>query len=120
MAKVKPVTRANSDEIIGYSFYCPGCGHDHMYYTKEPGYPQWSFFGDVNKPTFTPSLLNRWGKEADPNWKEPEDLAPDKPGSWSGRCHLFVTNGQIQFCGDCSHHLNGQTVEMPEIKEVTA
>jgi hypothetical protein len=29
-------------------------------------------------------------------------------------CHSFVRDGQIQFLGDCTHALKGQTVERPE------
>jgi hypothetical protein len=29
-------------------------------------------------------------------------------------CHSFVTDGKIQFLGDCTHALAGQTVELPE------
>lgn len=98
-----------------YSFYCPGCQHDHVYYTQDPDPKKWTFNGNLQSPTFTPSLLNTWGKEADPNWIEPEDIAPDEPGSWSGRCHLFVTNGEINFCGDCTHNYSGaQHVPMRE------
>lgn len=108
MAKVKDLGNGN------YSFFCPGCGHDHVYNTQNPGRPNWSFNGDLNSPTFTPSLLNTWGKEADPNWE-----VPDEPGpgiGWSGRCHLFVTNGRIDYCGDCTHPYNGrQGVEMKDI-----
>ena len=27
-------------------------------------------------------------------------------------CHLFITDGQIKFCGDCVHDLNGTTVPL--------
>lgn len=94
-------------------FFCPGCGHRHAYHTKNPeGRPVWQFNGNVESPTFTPSLLNRWGTHADPNWK-PE------PGhtNHSGTCHLYVTNGQIQYLGDCTHDLAGQTVPMQEVPE---
>lgn len=100
-----------------YSFFCPGCGHDHVYYTNPEGNkPRWTFNGDLNNPSFSPSLLNRWGKEADPNWKEPDDTEGPN-GNWSGRCHLFVTNGKIQYCGDCTHQLSGQTIDLPDINE---
>jgi hypothetical protein len=29
-------------------------------------------------------------------------------------CHSFVTDGRIQFLGDCTHALAGQTVDLPE------
>lgn len=96
-----------------YRFYCPGCKHDHVYYTQNADRPNWTFNGDLKNPTFMPSLLNRWGKHADPNWQEPEDAGPDN--NWSGTCHLFVTNGEINYCGDCTHELNGaQHIPMKE------
>lgn len=98
-----------------WEFFCPGCGHRHGYYTKNPnGRPIWTFENrDVNSPTFTPSLLNTWGKHADPNWQEPEGAQPSN--RWSGTCHLYVTNGQIIYLSDCTHHLAGQTVPMQDI-----
>ena len=32
---------------------------------------------------------------------------------FSSVCHSFVTDGLIQFLGDCTHALAGQTVDMP-------
>ena len=29
-------------------------------------------------------------------------------------CHSFVTDGRIQFLGDCTHKLAGQTVDLPD------
>ena len=29
-------------------------------------------------------------------------------------CHSFVTNGRIQYLGDCTHKLAGQTVDLPD------
>lgn len=101
-----------------YSFYCPGCGHNHVFYTglQYINTSRWHFNGDLNKPTFSPSLLNRWGKQADPNWQEPGGAAPDN--QWSGRCHLLVQDGVINYCGDCTHDYNGkQAVEMKDILE---
>lgn len=108
MAKIKDYGEGR------FGFHCPGCGHEHIYYVKSPHWYKdsqgWTFNGDFDKPTFNPSLLNTWGTFADPNWRPPEDAK-----GHSGRCHLFVTNGQIQYCGDCTHELNGQTVEMKDI-----
>lgn len=109
MPKVKPVY--NQDNVlIGYSFYCPGCGHDHIYYTNPIGFKvTWSFNGDVNNPTFGPSLLNRWGTHA------PGFVPPAPEYNEGGTCHLFVQEGVINYCGDCSHEYNGkQRVPMKE------
>jgi hypothetical protein len=99
MASKLQILKDNQDqgEIAAYAFYCPGCRHYHVYYVKEqyPGCPVWAFNGDMQRPTFTPSLLNTLPAKGD-------------------RCHLFVKEGRIEFLGDCSHDLAGQTVEMQD------
>jgi len=78
-----------------YIFYCPGCKHSHVYHVCEDGSDKlWVFNNDIEKPTFRPSLLNR--------------------KSVSEVCHLFVTNGQIQFLNDCTHAFAGKTVDLIE------
>lgn len=81
-------------------FWCPGCKEPHPYRTQrhpnEAGYPVWNFNGDLEKPTFTPSLL----------------VNANSPGYI--RCHLFLTDGQLQFCSDSEHELAGKTVPCPE------
>lgn len=56
--------------------------------------PSWQWNGDMEKPTFNPSLLVRIGDDR--------------------QCHLFVRDGMIEFLGDCHHELKGKTVEMEE------
>lgn len=60
------------------------------------GGPGWSFNGDLDRPTFSPSILVY-------------------PSHKQGRCHSFVRDGKIEFLGDCDHALKGQTVELPEL-----
>ena len=104
MAKIKDYGKGQ------FAFKCPGCGCEHIYFVNSKNHSlSWGFNGDMNKPTFTPSLLNRWGKYVDPNFKED----PDFPNA-SGICHLFVTEGKIIYCGDCTHELAGKTVDMKE------
>lgn len=112
MAKVREYAQGGHQM---WEFYCPGCGHNHHYTTKNlgMGHPIWVFNGDVESPTFTPSLLNKWGRDADPEWKEPEGAQPSH--KWSGTCHLYVTNGQIRYLTDCTHHLAGQVVDMKDM-----
>lgn len=87
---------------IYYSFKCPGCGHEHNYHIEGEN-KIWNFNGDMNKPTFTPSLLNTWTE------KNGDSII-------NHRCHLFIINGQIQYCSDCTHSLANQTVELPNIE----
>lgn len=60
--------------------------------------PRWGWNGDVDRPTFTPSILVRYVTGAKARHVT---------------CHSFVTDGLIQFLGDCTHSLAGQTVELP-------
>lgn len=85
-------------------FWCPGCKTPHPYRverskTEGPEHPVWTFNGDMERPTFTPSLL----------------VNANSPGHT--RCHLFMTAGQLQFCGDSQHELAGKTVECPDWDE---
>jgi hypothetical protein len=81
-------------------FSCPGCGAGHALNTDpSKGRPCWTFNGDFERPTFTPSILARWtfGENHEPRV-----------------CHSFVTDGNIQFLGDCTHALAGQTVPLED------
>lgn len=89
-------------------FECPGCNMVHGISHGSGEGPRWGWNGDVEKPTFTPSVLV--------TWSEPSD----KPGEFDDTsrdiekvCHSFVTDGRIQFLGDCTHSLAGQTVDLP-------
>lgn len=92
MAKVELIEETNGK--ISYTFYCPGCKCNHMYFIK--GFNvSWEFNGSLDNPTFHPSLRNR---------------LPD-----GQTCHLHVKNGKIEYCSDCSHELKSKTVEMEQI-----
>lgn len=76
----------------GYNAYCPGCKYYHPFDSR------WTFNGDFDKPTFTPSMLV--------NAQFPES-----------RCHSFIANGEWQFLNDCYHKPKGQVVVMQEEEE---
>lgn len=98
MAKVHPY-KDGAEDIAIYVFFCPGCKYDHPFRIKpQDGMPAWSFNNDVNKPTFSPSLL----------------VFKDNPEK---RCHLIMTDGMIQYCSDSFHELAGKTIECPEYEE---
>ena len=80
------------------SFHCVGCGHLHVIYIK--GFNlSWDWNGSLECPTVKPLLLNTWNEKEVPKV-----------------CHLFITNAQIIYCGDSTHRLAGQTVDMVEMK----
>lgn len=85
MAKVLKIDNVDGE----YIFYCPGCEKPHLFDKR------WEFNGDIEKPTFSPSLL----------------CNPDHEAT---RCHSFVRSGFVEYQGDCYHELAGKTVEIPE------
>ena len=92
-------------------FECPGCGSLHALTVKlsfqEMELPSdqqpacWEWNGSLSSPTLHPSLLVQW-KEG----SERKEV----------RCHSFITDGNIQFLSDCTHHLAGQTLPLPEVE----
>lgn len=102
----------------GYSHWCPGCQEMHELPTNKG----WTFNGNVNKPTFSPSFLRgslkrnivdgQWVGEGRDAWiyDANGNPVPDI-------CHYFVTDGNLNFCGDCTHALSGKIVPMPELPD---
>ena len=76
-----------------YVYQCPGCGCGHIVHVQPAKNPitgaSWSWNGDMDSPTFTPSIQVRG-------------------------CHCFIRNGQIEFLTDCTHELAGKTVPIPD------
>lgn len=84
----------------GYLLWCPGCGFPHPVDVRHPK-RSWTFNGSLTAPTFSPSLLVYGDHEL--GVKD-----PTRP-----RCHSFIRDGRIQFLGDSTHALAGQTVPLP-------
>ena len=82
-------------------FRCPGCDDVHSVAINGPS--AWGWNGRLDLPTFWPSVLVRYGH-----------LPDGGPMGTDPVCHSFVVDGQIQFLGDCTHALAGQTVDLPE------
>ncbi len=105
-------------------FMCPGCGHTHQIKVKVPDIPksgfEWEWNGSFDIPTFTPSVFIKTGHYCSGGPAE-KDCAMCNRAKLRGRksmcgiCHSFVTGGKIRFLGDCTHHLAGQTVDLPEL-----
>ncbi len=100
--------QADGNDLV--HFRCPGCVDFHQVRVGT-----WTFNGDLDLPTFTPSVLVR-GKQlqqGDGFFNPAHNRV--LPGG-EIVCHSFVTDGRIQFLGDCTHALAGQTVDLPEWK----
>lgn len=77
-----------------FLIWCPACKCGHGIPT-----PRWGFNGSTDKPTFTPSVKLT------------------TPGHGDYCCHFNVTEGKIQYHGDCNHDMKGQLIDMAEIPE---
>ena len=101
---------------VGFVVFCPACRCGHTFQTEHPCGPNWTFNGDVEKPTFCPSIKvnsENTGQEL-PEFHK--DCWAGGPGKWRLVCHSFVTDGRIKFLDDCTHALAGQTVDLPEFE----
>ena len=94
----------NQGKFYKWIIFCPGCECAHG---MNKG---WSFNGDYDRPTFKPSILVR-GQHG----TRPDGTGSEDDGTLVKTvCHSFVTDGRIQFLGDCTHDLKGQTVDLPD------
>lgn len=91
-----------------FLFFCPGCNECHVVYTGRRGAPTWAFNGDMDRPTFSPSVLVRTGRAVDPTFIQEDGDPPEV-------CHSFIRDGNIQFLADCSHEMAGRIVALPTI-----
>ena len=112
MPRVEPIYEYQRRELgpLLYMFECPACGFSHGFHVRKATRPPednpvWAFNGNVERPTFSPSLLCRWDHG---------------PSHEKRVCHSYVRDGRIQFLKDCTHALAGQTVDLPEIPEEEA
>lgn len=107
----------------GVRIDCPGCGDDHVLVTVPGHGAQWSWNGSLDIPTFSPSLMVTSGHYAEGRETPNPDgcyctTDKDFPPGWACyRCHSFIRDGRIQFLGDCTHALAGQTVDLPDIAD---
>lgn len=94
----------------GHAHWCPGCGEAHSVPDS------WFFNGSAERPTFGPSVKHTSSATrviVDGEWTgEWKRDANGNPIPWC--CHYFIENGEIKFCGDCTHDMAGKTVPLPE------
>lgn len=108
---MKTVLKSVVAENIRYEalmFVCPGCiefGYSgiHMLAVNSiEKKPSWTWDGNAERPTLSPSILTRYE-------------TPEKKNV----CHSFLRNGVFEFLNDCTHSLAGQKVPMPHLPEWT-
>lgn len=89
---------------------------------QRAGTGNWSWNGDVEKPTLKPSLLVTSGhlvpefKPEDSCWcKYYKDHPEDNPVFQCYRCHTWINDGKAQFLPDSTHKFAGQTLDLLDI-----
>lgn len=103
MARLSAKLRSQADNRIAY--WCQGCESCHAVRVnvERDGWPAWTWDGNVDAPTFSPSVLVTYDWHGD-------DGEPDLPE----RCHTFIRGGIVEFLGDCTHKFAGQTLPLPD------
>lgn len=97
-------------------FWCPGCDGAHQVGVGDGDGPRWGYNGNPDAPTFTPSILVR-GTMPLTDGQIQRVMNGERLEPAPTVCHSFVTDGRIQFLGDCTHALAGQTVDLPGFDE---
>jgi hypothetical protein len=88
------ILKTNDDYFM---FYCAGCEMHHAFNST------WTFNGDLENPTISPSLLVRWT----------HGEAHEKRV-----CHSFIRDGKIEYLSDCTHEFAGQTLELEDVDDL--
>lgn len=102
MSQVSPILRRAQGR---HFHWCPACEMMH------PLPDSWTFNGDVQNPTFSPSFrqgFTHWTGGVD------EETGLGRGERQNRECHYIITDGKIQFCPD-SWHGRSDIVQMPLI-----
>lgn len=101
---------ADGYTVGGLAHWCPACESMHQFALdgKNSSGAQWTWDGQIENPTFTPSMLITINAASHPNHLvgEPTDV-----------CHYFLRRGVIEYLADCTHGLKGQRVVLPPLPE---
>ena len=87
--------------IASLDALCPACGFEHSFSVDLEGHglhvgDTWSFEGDYENPTFSPSMLSN----------------RDKDDKHKPICHSFLKNGVWEYLKDCTHEMAGKHISM--------
>jgi hypothetical protein len=96
-----------SGEVVGYCHWCEACESMHCFRIEHPfnaNGPTWKFDGNMDSPSFHPSMRLFTGHKNSPNTV----------------CHYFVKGGMIDYCNDSPHRLRGQKIELLHVDVVLA
>lgn len=96
----------------GYAHWCPGCEEMHTLPDS------WTFNGNLESPTFTPSFKHEGLKRVFVNGNWTGEWKRDGAGNTIPFiCHYHVTAGELNFTSDSTHGLAAKKVPMPPLPE---
>jgi hypothetical protein len=93
--------------FYGHAIFCPACQMAHVIDHR------WEFNGDMERPTFSPSLL-RTGTMPLTDAEADMVLRGEKFEPKPLICHSYIRDGKIQFLSDCSHEMKNMTVDLKQ------
>lgn len=94
----------------GHAHWCPACEEMHVIPDS------WTFDGNLEKPTFQPSVRIS-GKQhliVNGKWTGEWVRGPDGK-ALDYCCHYVLTAGVLDFKDDCTHALRSRLVPLPEL-----
>lgn len=94
-----------------FSFWCPGCKGAHQIWVHPDKNVKWKFNGNLEKPTFEPSIKVD-GTVPITDEEAERIMAGEKITPRPLICHMHVIDGMIHYLGDCTHALAGQVIPM--------
>ena len=106
------------------AYWCQGCEMLHAVGVGEGPGPRWGFNGNLERPTFEPSVNTRWDTRSEAAraraeaFKQEHGRHPtleEVPSDAKHICHTFIRDGRVQFLGDCTHQFAGQTLDLPDL-----
>ena len=96
----------------GFTHWCPGCEEPHI---VPDG---WEFDGNLERPTFKPSVKITGKRKIVVDGKWTGEWVRDAAGdAVDFCCHYVLTAGVLAFCGDSTHGLANQNVELPDLPD---
>ena len=107
-SKMRRVDRSDGYTAGGLAHWCPACEGMHQFALdgKNSSGAQWTWDGNVEMPSFSPSMNIRVNMP---------DMRGYQPDAMNSVCHYFLKAGVIQYLGDCTHAMKGQNVPLPEL-----
>lgn len=93
------------------SFFCCGCNSTHDIPVDANGGLAWDWNRSMTKPTFTPSIKVGY------NGKDAGQTDVDGYTAPPAICHSLIQQGIISYCGDSTHALSGQEVDLLPVSE---